>query len=653
MNIKDQFALAQNQLTSGAQDEAIATLERILKVSSEEPNSLRLLGLIRMGRGENDEALKLLAKATAAAPKFLQARLDYGRALFNANRLNDAHEMLTGLLKKQETSEAWQLLGNVCSSMSNREAAVSAFKSAVRTDPFRSKVSKGVRALTEQRNAEAEKIFRDVLRQHPDHVHALIGLATLALDTGNVKDAKTLLNHGLRISPHTDSLWRGLARAYSESAAYEEAKDAAERAVKLAPEVADCWTMLGTVLAGALEPEKARAAFAKSLSIKPEQPRVWLSLGHVEKTIGNPLESESAYAKAYAMDPLLGEAMWSKADLKTYRFSANEIEQMEQTLSDTGVLDANLAAFHFALGKAYEDDSNFDRSFHHYEEGNRIKARLENFSIEDFKARNKKIRAAFPHPQTGMSDDSQTSQPIFILGMPRAGSTLIEQILASHSQVEGTMELPQILNFTREVESVDGGYARLQGSDGQRMRSNYAERYLRETEAFRSGKKFFIDKMPNNFAHIGFIANIFPEAIFIDARRSPMDCCFSVFKQNFARGQTFSYGLERVAEYYKEYRMMMNHWHAVMPKKILEVRYENVVADLESEVQRLLDHCGLDFEQDCVDFHKTDRAVRTASAQQVRQPIYKTGVSHWRNFEAWLTPLQEKIGPELLNEGLN
>ena len=653
MNIKEQFALAQNQLTSGAQDEAIATLEQVLKVSAEEPNSLRLLGLIRMGRGDNDEALKLLARATKAAPKFLQAHLDYGRALFNANRLQAAHELLTVLLEKQETSEAWQLLGNVCSAMSNREAAVRAFKSAVRTDPFRSKISQGVRALTEQRNAEAEKFFRDVLRQYPDHVHALIGLATLALDTGNVKDAKTLLNHGLRISPNTDSLWRGLARAHSESAAYEEAKDAAERAVELAPEVADCWTMLGTVLAGALEPKDARAAFAKSLSIKPKQPRVWLSLGHVEKTIGNPLESESAYTKAYEMDPLLGEAMWSKADLKTYRFSANEIEQMEQTLGNTGVLDANLAAFHFALGKAYEDDSNFHQSFHHYEEGNRIKAHIEKFSIEELRARNKKIRTAFEHPKAAISQGSSTSQPIFILGMPRAGSTLIEQILASHSQVEGTMELPQILNFTREVESVDGGYARLQGSDGQQMRSNYAERYLRETQAFRSDRKFFIDKMPNNFAHIGFIAHIFPEAILIDARRNPMDCCFSVFKQNFARGQTFSYGLERVAAYYREYRMMMNHWHAVMPTKVLEVRYENVVADLESEVRRLLDHCGLDFEQSCVDFHKTNRAVRTASAQQVRQPIYKTGVSHWRNFEAWLAPLQENIGPELLNESLD
>ena len=211
------------------------------------------------------------------------------------------------------------------------------------------------------------------------------------------------------------------------------------------------------------------------------------------------------------------------------------------------------------------------------------------------------------------------------------------------------MELPQILNFARELEAQPGGYERLKDSDGKQLANDYGERYIEETRPFRTGKRLFIDKMPNNFMHIGFIATILPNAVFIDARRNALDCCFSAFKQNFARGQTFSYGLERVGQYFKEYRLTMDYWNKVLPNRILEIHYESVVADLEKEVRRLLNHCGVPFEEGCIQFHKTDRAVRTASAQQVRQPIYKKGIAHWQNYDEWLTPLKKSIGPFLLD----
>ena len=650
MDIQEKFSTAQNQLQAGESAEAVATLEAILTHDPEEPNSLRLLGLIKLETGDSESAIRLLQRVSDASPNFFQAHLDYGRALFLANKLDDSQKVIERLLSRRQSSEAWQLLANVFAAVPNRAKAVDAFKRAVKTDRFRVEIAKGIQALTDKRGAEAESIFRDVLKKQPDHIHALIGLATIALDTSNAKDAKTLLNHGLRISPHTESLWRGLARAYSENAEFEKAREAAQRAVDLAPDVADCWTMLGTVLAGALEPEKARDAFIKSLAIKANQPRVLLSLGHVEKTIGNPAQSESAYTKAYELDPLLGEAMWSKADLKTYRFSRDEIAQMTSEVDRQQAASTDLAAFHFALGKAYEDQKNFALSFKHYTAGNEIKADLEAFSFPDFKNRNDQIKAAFVHPKQKTAVQESNLCPIFVLGMPRAGSTLIEQILASHSEIEGTMELPQILNFARELESMPAGYERLNGSAGEQLAAEYAERYFSETLPFRSGKQFFIDKMPNNFLHIGFIATILPNAIFIDARRNPLDCCFSVFKQNFARGQTFSYGLDRVGQYFKEYRSMMDHWHNALPYRILEVNYESVVADLESQVKRLLDHCNLPFEESCIRFHETERAVRTASAQQVRQPIYRTGVAHWQNYEEWLEPLKQAIGPELLDE---
>ncbi|HBF63721.1 MAG TPA: hypothetical protein DDW59_09820 [Gammaproteobacteria bacterium] len=643
------FAQAQNQLRNGKPAEATQTLNHALAMTPGDPNSLRLLGLIELEKRNLDKSVELLQRAAEAAPNFFQARLDYGRALFTANRYETACEVINQLLIDRESSEAWQLLGNVFAAMKDRNRSVSAFKQAVKTDPFRGDIARGIQALTNKKGPEAETIFRAVLQKQHDHVHALIGLATVALDTGNTKDAKTLLNHGLRISPNTESLWRGLARAHSESAEVEKAREAAQKAVELAPDVADCWTMLGTVLAGALDPGGARDCLKKSLELKPNQPRVLLSLGHVEKTIGNSAGSESAYDEAFALDPLLGEAMWSKADLKTYLFSDKEIEQMEGAVYKKEAAAKDIAAFHFALGKAYEDRKNFARSFEHYYSGNEIKAKIEDFSLSSFKERNSKIKAAFRTVIQKASPEETYFRPIFILGMPRAGSTLIEQILASHSEIEGTMELPQILNFARELEAQPGGYERLKDSDGKQLANDYGERYIEETRPFRTGKRLFIDKMPNNFMHIGFIATILPNAVFIDARRNALDCCFSAFKQNFARGQTFSYGLERVGHYFKEYRLTMDYWNKVLPNRILEIHYESVVADLEKEVRRLLNHCGVPFEEGCIQFHKTDRAVRTASAQQVRQPIYKKGIAHWQNYDEWLTPLKKSIGPFLLD----
>ena len=646
---KELFSQAQNQLRDGKPSAATETLNRALAMTPDDPNSLRLLGLIELEKSNLDKSVELLQRAAEAAPNFFQARLDYGRALFTANRYEAACEVINQLLIDRESSEAWQLLGNVFAAMEDRTSSVNAFKQAVKLDPFRGDIARGIQALTNKRGSEAEAIFRAVLQKQHDHVHALIGLATVALDTGNTKDAKTLLNHGLRISPNTESLWRGLARAHSESAEVEKAREAAQKAVELAPDVADCWTMLGTVLAGALDPGGARDCFKRSLELKPNQPRVLLSLGHVEKTIGNSAGSESAYDEAFALDPLLGEAMWSKADLKTYLFSDKEIEQMEGAVHKKKAAATDIAAFHFALGKAYEDRKNFARSFEHYYSGNEIKAKIEDFSLSKFRERNSKIQTAFKTVNQKAVPEETFFRPIFILGMPRAGSTLIEQILASHSEIEGTMELPQILNFARELESQPGGYQRLKDSDGKQLANDYGERYLEETRPFRTGKRLFIDKMPNNFMHIGFIATILPNAVFIDARRNALDCCFSAFKQNFARGQTFSYGLERVGHYFKEYRLTMDYWNKVLPNRILEIHYESVVADLEKEVRRLLNHCSVPFEEGCIEFHQTDRAVRTASAQQVRQPIYKKGIAHWQNYEEWLTPLKNSIGPLLLD----
>jgi|TARA_X000000950_G_scaffold241740_1_gene295541 predicted Zn-dependent protease len=641
--IKDLFAQAEALLRQRDIDAAEKLLSDILSEDPKEPNSLRLLGVIRLGQGRPEEAISLLADAVNAAPDFHRANLDYARALFEGQQSQQASHILEPLCPVLHNAEAWQLLGNVRIELGDPEQGRAAFRKAAEVDPLRTRIAQGVRSLSQGRGRDAEAAFRGVLKENPDHVHALIGLATIAMDAGAVGDATRLLKHGQRISPHTDALWRGLARAHSERADYAAAKHAAERAVALAPGVADCWTMLGTVLASALDPEAARDAFRKSLELKTDQPRVMLSLGHVEKTLGNPQASEAAYSRALSHNPLLGEAMWSKADLKTYRFGDDEIQAMLAALKHKDTTEQDRAAFHFALGKAYEDRQAFQASFEHYGQGNAIKAKHEQFPLDDFNTRGADIRRATEQMQPPAKPTGAVTVPIFILGMPRAGSTLLEQILASHSAVEGTMELPHILNYSREIDAGPHGYPGALTVQSDDHWHALGHRYLEETRAFRGNKPFFIDKMPNNFPHIGLVAKMLPQAVFVDARRDPMDCCFSVFKQNFARGQTFSYDLDVLAGYYKSYITMIEHWQRVLPQRVLSVRYEDVVADLEGQVRRLLSHCGLEFEAACITFHQTKRAVRTASAQQVRQPIYASGVGHWRHYEPWLEPLKTAL----------
>jgi len=424
---------------------------------------------------------------------------------------------------------------------------------------------------------------------------------------------------------------------------------------------------------------------------------VLMSKGHLLKTLGRRAECEAAYLACVEEEPSNGEYYWCLADLKTYRFDDAQTARMEAALAEAqagGRADpANMALLHFALGRAYEQRARYTQGFEHYARANAERRRSVAFDAAAFEAKCRRIAAFFtaerlqrlaaepaagrmamgsvprsgeiagPMPagsaspaaarQEGRSGDARPGEarrgdarPIFIVGLPRSGSTLVEQILASHSQVEGTMELPHIINLVRELDAVGRGDAypeSVADLDSERLRA-LGRRYLAETEKFRSGRAYFIDKMPNNFRHLGFMRLILPQATFIDVRRHPMDACFSAFKQYFAEGQPFSYDLEDLGRYYRAYLTLMAHWHAVMPVQVLTLRYESLVRDTDAQVRRLLEFCGLPFESACLRFHETRRAVRTASAEQVRQPMYDSGIGHWRHFEAQLAPLRRALG---------
>ena len=403
------------------------------------------------------------------------------------------------------------------------------------------------------------------------------------------------------------------------------------------------------------EVERACAIYDRLLAEYPGNAKVWLSYGHVLKTAGRQEDCIAAYRACIAREPAFGEAYWSLANLKTFRFSADDLKTMRAKVSDPRLGDVDRLNLEFALGKAEEDAGEHAAAFGHYERGNALQRARLPFDRALNTARMRRLQEVFTQEhferRAGLGHPSQA--PIFIVGMPRAGSTLIEQILASHSAVEGTSELPNIIAMARELrqradEDDLRGYADvLQTLDPAALRE-LGGRYLRDTRVYRkTDRPYFIDKMPNNFLHIGLIHDILPDARIIDARRHPLGCCLSNFKQLYARGQRFSYGLADMGSYYRDYVELMAHFDAVLPGRVHRVVYEHVVEDTEGEVRRLLDYCGLPFEPGCLRFFENDRPVRTASSEQVRRPIYREGVDQWRRFEPWLDPLKAALGPVL------
>ena len=399
----------------------------------------------------------------------------------------------------------------------------------------------------------------------------------------------------------------------------------------------------------------AIALYESILRERPKDARVWMSLGHALKTEGKTERAISAYRRALELDPGFGSAWWSLANLKTVRFDARDIAAMQAQLQRDGLADEQRLQVHFALGKALEDAGDHAASFAHYAQGNALRRAQLPYDAAQNSQRRQRAQSvytpAFFRERAGSGDPDQA--PVFIVGMPRAGSTLVEQILSSHPQVEATMELPDLIAIVRDLRArsprpeATSYHDIVAAMDPAEFRA-LGQRYLATSRVQRTlGRPFFIDNMPNNFAPVGLIQLILPNAKIIDARRHPMACCFSNFKQHFARGQAFSYDLADMGRYYADYVALMAHFDAVMPGRVHRVVYEHMVADTETQVRALLDYCGLDFDERCLRFFENDRPVRTASSEQVRQPIYRDGVDQWRHFEPWLEPLQLALGPVL------
>ncbi|MGF7149905.1 putative Zn-dependent protease [Sphingomonas zeicaulis] len=655
-------ALAQAaEMIDSRPDQALAQVEAILARAPGLPPAELLAGqaLRRLGKTQAAQRrLAALARSQARVPPAVWWELAQAASEAGDSRAAIAAlETLTG--QWPGVAGGWFLLAKEYRRAGHTEEGWRADLSGIHASSRDPDLVKAAMAMNAGRLDEGEAVLAAELRQTPDNPAAIRLLAEIHWRRGDMSEALALVERAVALAPGYDLARDFLIRLLLQANRLPEALAHAE--ILTASPVGNPGYELirASVLVRLGDQDAARAIYERLLADQPDQPQVWQNLGHVLKTLGRQAEAIGAYREAVTRQPTMGEAWWSLANLKTVKPGAGDIADMQAALETLAAGKGDRAEdvfhLHFSLGKALEDAKDHAASFHHYDRGNRLRRAQIMHDAEGFSAEAAAAADLFTADYLASrgSGGCPAPDPIFIVGLPRAGSTLIEQILASHSQVEGTMELPEMMMIAGRLQSrVDEGdfpdframIDALTPADRQRL----GEEYLDRTRIHRkSARPLFIDKMPNNWQHVGLIRLILPNAKIIDARRHPMSCCFSAWKQHFARGQTFSYDLTDIGRYYCDYVRLMAAFDRAAPGAVHRVIYETMVGDTERQVRALLDHVGLPFEQACLEFYNNDRAVRTASSEQVRQPIFTDGLDQWRHYAAWLGPLADVLGQVL------
>lgn len=612
---------------------------------------MRMLGHALMKQNRLAEAEEQIRFALELKPDYPQLHEDLGSVLGLQRRFEESIPCFEKAIALEPTLPlAHKKLGRALAAAGRGGDADEAFLEYFERDPEKGRIAVGADHLKSGRVDEAVKIFREILRENPDQVDALCFLA-LAYRQKDVtrSDAEALLRRATQVAPSHVSAWLNLGSLLGEQNKRMEAIRCFERAVKIEPAHSGAWGSLGSAYAHASYPEKSAHAYRKSLQLDPEVANHQMGYGHVLKTIGDQDGALKAYREAIRLRPQFGEVYWSMANLKVFRFEDEEVDTMLAQVGGEDLSDSEDVHFRFALGKAFEDQKDYAQAWHYYHTGNQRKRSTVTYDPNEILLKQKEIRevfsAEFLREKEGRGCDRP--DPILILGMPRSGSTLVEQILASHSRVEGTAELPYLGRISASI----GRYRPDNVHFPQACRDlrdkdwrAYGEQYIEDTRPHReTDSPFFTDKLPNNFPFVGLLHMILPNARVINTLRHPLDTLLGNYKQLFGKGQNFTYDLFDLAEYYKQYHATMQHWHEVLPGKVLDVHYEDTVLDLEGQVRKVLDHCGLEFEDACLRFHENPRAVKTASSEQVRQPIYRSALGTWRRYEKHLGFWQEEL----------
>ncbi len=617
---KMRVLLATAQIRQGQFEAAETNLREVLRHWPDIPKANRELGNALLAQGKGDEAIKAFERVVELTPTSAVALADLSMALSKIGREDDAKEAL---------ERSFEL------------------------DPERRELLDAVRLQREGKTYKAELIYRDILRRDPTNVNATRLLGVSMLESGKHRLATRLLRNAIKLAPGFFGARIDLARALLEKDELSEAHDVLQEAIRLEPRLPYVRMLLGNMFSKAGKFEAAVQAFEEALKLDPSHWGSLTGMGHALKTIGRQDDAIVAYRGCVRLQPAIGEAYWSLANLKTFRFHDDEIANMEKFVDDTTLPEETRVNFSFALGKSCEDRGDYERAFQYYDNGNAIRRGNERYDPVATEVINDRIMATVTAEllvKNAAAGDPDPA-PIFIVGLPRSGSTLIEQILASHELVEGTHELPNLPRIILQINKQKPhgeSYPEALNYFGADDFAQLGRQYLDSTLRHRTGKPYFTDKMPNNFPSIGLLQLILPNAKIVNARRHPLDSCMGSYKQLFFKGQAFSYDLVEIGEYYLEYQRVMDYWHALLPGKILDVQYEEMVLDQENQTRRLIDYCGLPWDDNCLRFYETDRAVNTASSEQVRQPIYSKSVYSWRRFEKQLQPLIDVLEPLLL-----
>jgi tetratricopeptide (TPR) repeat protein len=606
------------------QEDAISTLDLLLSIDSDYVRAYQELGHVFNDQGKLSSAIKAYENAVAAD-----------------NALIASWTALVNLYTKTANQAGLDRAKHEVMQLGALHPALQAVKSHLNRDNL----------------SMADQICREYMLSNKQDIEGMRLLAEIAVRSKILEDAEFILESAVIFSPDHIGARFDYANLLIKRQKFGKAHDIATSLNQQNPQQIQFQVLLAATLSGIGDTQASAKLYREIIKQNNDMPSLLLLLGHAEKTSGNIDAATKSYQALYKQLPDFGDAFWSLANTKTYQFTDLEIDHMQdyRKRSETSAVDK--VHINFALGKALEDRQDYDSAFHAYELGNQLNKDLLQYDIPEIRKRvERQISTCNADLFSRLSKlGCKDSAPIFIVGLPRAGSTLLEQILASHSQVDGTMELPNIMSVSRRLlgrdkvaKDEEPHYPKILAELEHDYFRQFGEQYINDTKVFRQGAPFFIDKMPNNFLHIGLIKLILPKAKVIDARRHPMACCFSGFKQLFAEGQEFTYGLQEIGDYYKNYVELMDHWDTVLPGFVLTVQHEDVVHDLDTQVHRILDFCGLPFEQNCIEFYKTKRNVRTPSSEQVRQPIYTTGLEQWRNFEQHLQPLIDSLGPSVL-----
>jgi tetratricopeptide (TPR) repeat protein len=644
-------ALRQRQFT-----EVLGSTEALLRQHPRQRDVLLFRAIALRNLQQFEEALSTLQTLERHFPQFSRLHEERGRCLVELKRAPAAIEsFMRAVQRNPALLGAWRMLEGLYRLTGQRAEALDAASQVARLQSLPPEILTASGLFADGDLDIAEPLVRAYLLQQGHHVEAMRLLARIGMMRQVYDDAELLLTGVLELAPQYRAARQDYASVLVELHKHEQARREINMLLKDDPDNRELRTLDAFNSVGIGEHERAIALYRSLLLATSEDADVHLSIAHAEKTLGRRQQAIESYHRAAASRPEFGDAYWSLANLKTYRFTDEELARMHAAESAATTSKADRCHLCFALGKALEDRGEYEESFRFYMRGNALKRTESAYQADIIESNARRqievCTARFFASRIGWG--APDADPIFIIGLPRSGSTLIEQILASHSKVEGTYELVHIAQAARRLRGRDPDprnprYPAVLAEMTAEEFSALGRQYLADTRIYRTGKAFFIDKMPNNMRHVGLIHLMLPNARIIDARREPMACCFSNLKQLFARGQEFTYSIDDIARYYRTYLELMEHWERVLPDRTLRVQHEELVADLETNVRRILEYCELDFEPQCIEYHKTERSVRTASSEQVRQPISREGLDHWKHFERWLDPLKAALGDALI-----